>query len=157
MFAAVQTISKNMPATYNTSISIEEEESAEVIKPLHTVPEHDSHEVKSVNFSSLCWLLTHVAKIALCELFDSIHPPSRLDKTMAHSSVSSLLKQLREKGIIDDLMWYKLYPKASKTPTPVRSTDFDLSLLLILLKSVCHLAPPYPNGLSTYLIAFTAA
>lgn len=112
--------------------------------PSRGTDEGEQEMTSSGNFASLCWLMTHVTKMALCELFDSVHPPTRLEKTLSHPAVTGLLKQLREKSILDNAAWEMLYPKNGLTL--VRSDDFDLSLLLILLRTICHLAAPYPNG-----------
>ena len=40
--------------------------------------------------------------------------------------------------------WELLYP--TKRKTRAKSDQFGCTLLLILLKSICHLSPPYPNG-----------
>ena len=53
------------------------------------------------------------------------------------------LRRLQILRIISDKQWKMLYPKHRETTS---SQNFDKVLLTILLKNICHLAPPYPNG-----------
>ena len=46
-------------------------------------------------------------------------------------------------GAISDDNWQLLYPKKKST---VSADTFGSSLLLVLLRCICHLSPPYPNG-----------
>lgn len=49
-------------------------------------------------------------------------------------------------GVLDNEQWMMLYP--AKKKNDAKCDTFDFGLLLLLLKSICHLSPPYPNGWS---------
>ena len=53
------------------------------------------------------------------------------------------LHRLQILHIISDKQWKILYPKHRDKSS---SQQYDRVLLVILLKNICHLSPPYPNG-----------
>ena len=54
-----------------------------------------------------------------------------------------ILRRLHILHIISEKQWKNLYPKHRDK---VSSQQYDRVLLVILLKNICHLSPPYPNG-----------
>ena len=76
---------------------------------------------------------------ALRETFDSIIPPQDLQEHLKGYQVHAKLQSLRKKRILDSKQWTQLYP--AKTSS-VSSGDFDSTLLLVLLRTVCELTPP---------------
>ena len=79
---------------------------------------------ETTNYARLCRLLVDVGSHALRNKFDSIHP---------------ILQALRRKGILNPAQWGKLYPSS---PSSVSSKDFDVTLLVLLLRNICGLVPP---------------
>ena len=102
----------------------------------HAVPTVTSTN-ETTNFARLCRLLVDVATQALRDTFDSIHSSNDLHKVL--SANCSTLKDLKSKRIINPIQWGKLFPPI---PTTVSSRDFDTTLLVVLLRNICGLAPP---------------
>ena len=102
----------------------------------HAVPTITSTN-ETTNFARLCRLLVDVATQALRDTFDSIHSSNDLHKVL--SANCSTLKDLKSKRIINPIQWGKLFPPI---PTTVSSKDFDTTLLVVLLRNICGLAPP---------------
>ncbi|XP_015780397.1 PREDICTED: E3 ubiquitin-protein ligase TRIM71-like [Acropora digitifera] len=102
----------------------------------HAVPTVTSTN-ETTNFARLCRLLVDVATQALRDTFDSIHSSNDLHKVL--SANCSTLKDLKSKRIINPIQWGKLFPPI---PTTVSSKDFDTTLLVVLLRNICGLAPP---------------
>ena len=67
-----------------------------------------------------------------CHLF-----PPTLNTVLAASQ--PVLHSLRSRRIINATQWGKLFPAV---PASVSSRDFDITLLMILLRNICGLAPP---------------
>ena len=83
----------------------------------------------------LATLLIYEGTKLLREKFDSIHKPENLTLTLTDPTIKSQLK-----GILTDEEWCCLYP-----PDPgkhISSEDFDLWLILKLLRTICGLTPP---------------
>jgi len=81
---------------------------------------------------------------ALRDKFDSIQAPGSLHTFLANPPAQTILQCLYkpEKGkkkILNPTQWGKLYPAI---PTSVSSANFDIMLLMILLRSICGLSPP---------------
>lgn len=91
----------------------------------------------TTNYLRLCRLLVDVGSQALRDTFDSIHSPRILHKVL--SANRPTLQSLKNKRVINEVQWGKLFPS---TPTTVSSRDFDMTLLTILLRNVCGLVPP---------------
>ena len=90
-------------------------------------------------YARLCRLLVDCGLQALKTVFDKIHPPDRLHTILASSQVREKLEILYEREILDFGQWDKLYPAI---PSMVSSENFDLVLLLLLLRYICDLNPP---------------
>ncbi|XP_074633686.1 uncharacterized protein LOC141892348 isoform X2 [Acropora palmata] len=94
---------------------------------------------ENTNYSRLCRLLVDVGSQVLCDTFNTIHPRSKLSDILSSPPVKHALQSLRDKRVLNATQWGKLYP----TPTSaVSSSNFDITLLVILLRNICHLTPP---------------
>ena len=94
---------------------------------------------ETTNYSSLCRLLVDVGTQALRDTFDRVHPPADLHEVLTHPPVHPALQSLRKKRILNPTQWGKLYPTISSS---LSSANFDITLLVLLLKSICDLSPP---------------
>ncbi|KAL9972827.1 hypothetical protein ACROYT_G019207 [Oculina patagonica] len=94
---------------------------------------------ETTNYARLCRLLVDVGSQVLREAFDKIHPPSRLHTVLAHPVVHGSLQSLLKKRIINQTQWSKLYPAVRSS---VLSTNFDVTLLMILFRNICNLLTP---------------
>ena len=93
---------------------------------------------ETTNFAHLCRLLVYVGSQALRDKFDSIHPPAGLHGVLTKPPAHPTLQMLRKKRILNPTQWAKLYPLTSS----VSSNDFDVTLLMLLLRNICGLTPP---------------
>ncbi len=91
----------------------------------------------TTNYARLCRLLVEVGSQALRETFDAIHPPANLHTVLAGNKTT--LQTLRTRKIINAVQWGKLFPVI---PNSVSSRDFDITLLMVLLRSMCGLPSP---------------
>ena len=94
---------------------------------------------EQTNYAMLCQLLVTMGSRALRETFDSIIPPQHLQDHLKGYQVHTKLQSLRKKRILNSKQWAQLYPAK---PSLVSSGDFDSTLLLVLLRTVCELTPP---------------
>ena len=94
---------------------------------------------ETTNYARLCRLLVDVGSQALRDTFDRIHPPAGLHRVLAGTPAHRILQLLRKKRILNPTQWGKLYPTI---PTSVSSASFDITLLMVLLRNICHLTPP---------------
>ena len=92
---------------------------------------------ETTNYARLCRVLVDVGTCALRDCFDSICTPPTLHTVLvAHQPT---LQSLRSKRIINPTQWGSLFPAI---PASVSSSHFDITLLMILLRNICGLAPP---------------
>ena len=98
---------------------------------------------ENTNYARLCRLLIDVGSAALRDTLNRIHPPANLPVILSATSVESTLKHLRRKNILNPTQWGELYPA---TPSTVSSSNFDITLLFILLRNFCGLSPPSSTG-----------
>ncbi|KAK3586413.1 hypothetical protein CHS0354_017056 [Potamilus streckersoni] len=96
--------------------------------------------IEKVNFARIISLLIDGGQLALCHQFDQHFPPSCLANGLRKAEIRKTLVDLRGKGKLNDMQWKRLYPPM-KGP-PVSSENFDISLLLCLLRNICGLKPP---------------
>ena len=75
--------------------------------------------------------------------FDQFHPPISLVDHLAAPDAHKTLRRLKVQGALSAQHWSLLYPSNKRRVT---SLNFDGHLLVTLLKHVCRLAAPYPNG-----------
>ena len=94
---------------------------------------------ENTNYARVCHLLVDVGSQVLKEIFNKICPPGGLDTVLASPSVSATLQSLRDKKILNSLQWSKLYPAIKSSVT---SENFDITLLMVLLRNICGLIPP---------------
>ena len=98
------------------------------------------HSTKeTTNYARLCRLLVGVSAHILRETFDKRRPPGNLDTVLSCPSIYRLLKLLRIKKVLNPSQWDKLYPAIKSS---VSSRNFDITLLMVLLRNICGLAPP---------------
>ena len=100
----------------------------------------DPHEVfrsttGKANFHRVTRLLISGGTAVLREIFDLICPPSRLPTILKNPATE---KQLRT-AKLSKPQWDCLYPSPGVYG---QSTDFDVTLLFRLLRTICNLTPP---------------
>ena len=93
----------------------------------------------SANYARLCRLLVDVGAHVLRETFDKKRPPGSLDTVLSTPPAHAILQSLRKKRILNPLQWGKLYPAIKPS---VSSKNFDITLLMVLLRNICGLVPP---------------
>ncbi|XP_068731784.1 uncharacterized protein [Montipora capricornis] len=99
---------------------------------------------EGTNYARLCCLLVDYGTQALRDTFDTIHPPATLHRILSTTSAAyPTLQGLKKKKIINPTQWGMLYPT---TPSSVTSANFDITLLMVLLRNVCGLSPPASTG-----------
>ena len=76
---------------------------------------------------------------AVREKFDSIHSPSDLPLRLRDPTIQAQLRGAR----LSRPEWNCLYPV---TGVYGKSTDFDITLIFRLLRTICNLTPPHPTG-----------
>ena len=94
---------------------------------------------ENTNYARLCRLLVDVGCTVLRDTFNSIHPPANLHGVLSSPSVFSTLQSLRKKRVLNPLQWGKLFPAVASA---VSSANFDVTLLMLLLRNTCGLSPP---------------
>ena len=94
---------------------------------------------ETTNYARLCRLLIDVSSSVLRETFEKKRPPGNLDNVLSSPPVHSTLQKLRRKKVLNSLQWDKLYPAIKSS---VSSKNFDITLLTVLLRSICGLHPP---------------
>lgn len=94
---------------------------------------------ETTNYARLCRLQVDVGSQVLRETFDRMHPPANLYAVLARPAVHATLQSLHRKKIINPTQWGKLYPPVAAS---ISSRDFDITLLMILLRNICGMIPP---------------
>lgn len=107
------------------------------LSPPSTPSSSSSNNEKS-NHTRLCRLLVDIGRQVLQDVFDRIHPPATLAAVLTSTPVQKVLKKLKAKGCLYQSQRKKLFP----TSGAVTSADFDITLLFLLLRNICHLKPP---------------
>lgn len=87
------------------------------------------------NFHRLARLLISGGTSLLREVFDTLCSPSQLPTTLSAPATEKLLKKAK----LTKAQWECLYPSPGVYGT---STDFDITLLARLLRTICNLTPP---------------
>ena len=87
------------------------------------------------NFQRLARLLISGGTSLLRKIFDAICPPSCLSTILSNSATRHLLKGAK----LTKPQWDCLYPSPGVYS---KSTDFDITLLSRLLRTICSLSPP---------------
>jgi len=96
-----------------------------------------SSSKETTNFARLCRLLVDVGTQTLRDTIDGIHAPATLHTVLARNR--TMLQSLRIRKIINPTQWGKLFPAI---PNSVSSRDFDVTLLMVLLRNICGLLSP---------------
>ena len=105
-----------------------------------SAPTLASSTEETTNYARLCRLLVDGGTKALRHTFDRLHSPANLFNVLKASSAEhSTLQSLKRKRIINATQWGKLY---SSSPSSVTSEDFDITLLMVLLRNICGLTAP---------------
>ena len=78
--------------------------------------------------------------MVLRKIFDRYHPPANLQANL--NANYGTLNNLLRRRVLRQPQWYLLFPPGGATP---KSNTFDMTLLFLLLKSICGLSPP-PSG-----------
>ena len=94
---------------------------------------------ETTNYARLCRLQVDVGAHILRETFDKSRPTGDLHTVLSSPPVHAVLQSLRKKRIISPLQWGKLYPAIKSA---VSSKNFDITLLMVLLRNICGLARP---------------
>ena len=94
---------------------------------------------ETTNYAMLCRLLVDVRAHILRKTFDKRRPTGDLNAVLSSPPVHAVLNSLRKKQILSPSLWRKLYPAIKST---VSSKDFDIPLLMVLLRSICGLVRP---------------
>ena len=92
---------------------------------------------ETTNFARICRLLVDGGALALRNEFDRIHPPANLNAVL--SGHSPTLQNLKKKGILNNSQWNLLFPTPPAFPD---SSNFDITLLVLLLRNICGLTTP---------------
>ena len=108
------------------------------------------HSTKeTTNYARLCRLLVDVGAHVLRETFDKKRPTGSLDTVLSIPPVHATLQALRTKRVLNATQWGKLYPAIKSS---VSSANFDITLLMVLLRNICGLVPP-PTGWDSLPVA----
>ena len=91
---------------------------------------------ETTNYARLCRLLVDVGTQVLRDTFDKINPPGSLHAVLTTAPVNATLTSMKTKKIINPTQWGTLM-----SPT-VSSKDFDITLLVSLLRNICGLSAP---------------
>ena len=94
---------------------------------------------ETTNYARLCRLLVDAGSHVLRERFDQIHSPAGLCSLLSNPTVHATLDSLHKKRVLNPSQWSKLYPVIKSS---VMSVNFDITLLMVLLRSICGLTPP---------------
>ena len=92
---------------------------------------------KAANFTKLCQLLVDKGGEALRNVLHGKHPPSTLAAVLK-ANIGTFTKAKKAK-VINPSQWDLLFPAAGAAPD---SKQFDITLLIILLRNICGLHPP---------------
>ncbi|XP_044162952.1 NLR family CARD domain-containing protein 3-like [Acropora millepora] len=98
---------------------------------------------ENTHYARLCRLLVDVGCTVLRDTFDSRHPPANLHVVLSSPLVFSTLQSLRKKKVLNPMQWGKLFPAVTSS---VSSANFDVTLLMVLLRNICGLSPPVSTG-----------
>ena len=95
---------------------------------------------EKTNGTRLARLLVDVGTHVLRKAFHSVHPTATLKHVLNKNL--RMLQSLKSRRVIFDDQWEKLFPTSGDPPD---SKTFDITLLHLLLREICHLTAP-PTG-----------
>ena len=101
------------------------------------VPSPLASSTEKTNGAKLSRLLIDGGTTVLKNAFDKYHPPSSLAAALIANYVT--LHNLLRKRIIRQAQWDQLFPPSGAKPD---SNSFDITLLFLLLTTICGLSPP---------------
>ena len=93
--------------------------------------------VEKANGTKLSRLLIDGGTTILKKIFDHYHPLTNLAADL--NANLSILSSLKRRRILNGHQWDKLFPPSGAAPD---SNTFDITLLFLLLTSICGLSPP---------------
>ena len=94
---------------------------------------------ENTNYARLCRLLIDMGTEALRNVFNAIHSPANLHRILSSSSPHyTTLTWLQKKGVLNPTLWGTL--------STASSAEFDITLLMVLLRNLCGLSPPVSTG-----------
>ena len=96
---------------------------------------------EKTNGSKLIRLLIDGGTVALRKTFDRYHPPHRLVQDL--NTNYSILENLLKEQVLNGYQWDKLFPPGGVAPD---SNTFDITLLFLLLTTICGLRAPPHSG-----------
>lgn len=96
---------------------------------------------ETTNYARLCRLLIDIGSQALRDTLNGIHAPSSLHAVLEANRAT--LQTLRSRRVLNATQWSRLYPAIA---TSVSSSSFDITLVMVLLRHICDLAPPATTG-----------
>ena len=96
---------------------------------------------EKTNGTRLARLLVDGGTHVLRKVLHSVHPPATLQHVLNNNLPK--LESLKSRHIIFDDQWEKLFPTSGDPPD---STTFDITLLHLLLREICHLTKPSKTG-----------
>ena len=99
--------------------------------------------VENTNGAKLSRLLIDGGTMVLRKIFDRYHTPANLQANL--NANYGTLNNLLRRRILHQPQWELLFPPGGATPD---SNTFDITLLFLLLTSICGLSPP-PSGWHT--------
>ena len=99
--------------------------------------------VEKTNGAKLSRLLIDGGTMGLRKIFDRYHPPANLQANL--NANYGTLNNLLKRRILRQPQWDLLFPPGGAAPD---SNTFDITLLFLLLTSICGLSPP-PLGWHT--------
>ena len=102
-----------------------------------SAPSFTPSSKETTNYARLCRLLVDGGTKALRYTFGKFHSPANLSTVLKANH--STLQSLKNKKIINATQWGKLYPSP---PSSVTSEDFDITLLMVLLRNICGRSAP---------------
>ena len=92
---------------------------------------------EKINGSKLNRLLIDGGTTVLRKTFDRYHPPANLASDL--NTNYSILNNLFRKRVLNKHQWDELFPSGGGVPD---SNRFDITLLFLLLTTICGLSPP---------------
>ena len=102
------------------------------------------HSTKeTTNYARLRRLLVDVGARVLRETFDKNRPKGNLYTILSAPPTHAILRTLRRERVLNPTQWGKLYPAITSS---VSSANFDITLLMVLLRNICTGLVPPPTG-----------
>ena len=92
---------------------------------------------EKTNGTRLARLLVDVGTHVLRKVLNSVHPPATIQHVLNNNHRK--LQSLKSRRVIFDDQWEKLFPTSGDPPD---SKTFDITLLHLLLREICHLTAP---------------